>query len=106
MQLDPPDDFCRCDDGPDEKQNPEDSESEGQGAVVAGGSAVLGASVGAAAAPAAAQGILGLIGFGSQGVVAGMFVRSMDCRVCYLHSYSSCLSHTRLHGCRNSEWNR
>lgn len=66
-----PDDFCRCDDS-DNKQDHEDPEH--QGAAVAGGSAVVGASVGAAVAPAAAQGILGLIGFGSQGVVAGMFI--------------------------------
>lgn len=54
-----------------------------EGAAVAGGSAVVGAGVGVAAAPAIAQGVLGLIGFGSQGIVAGMSTIS-----CVLYFYS------------------
>lgn len=69
MPESPDTDFCRCDDNGDGQNN---EGPEHQGAAVASGSAVIGVGVGAAVAPAAAQGILGLVGFGAQGVVGGM----------------------------------
>ena len=45
----------------------------GAGAVI-GLAAAPGAVVGAAAAPVAASGILGMVGFGAQGIVAGALI--------------------------------
>lgn len=56
---------------------------------------MVGAGVGVAAAPAIAQGVLGLIGFGSQGVVAGKSIISYVLYVLLLR----CISFMRFIGC-------
>lgn len=71
------------------------------GKAVARQAAVYGARVSAAVAPAAAPGVVGLVGFGGNGVVAGM--------CCHCRSDIGNLKHLtlpRIMGGRGSKWYR